>query len=92
MEFYQKMKTNNQSNSPHLDAIGQEIRFNDVVAFWQSNSIKIGRVIKLHPKMIRLKELKKSKHSWNTGEYNKYPADTVIIDGEQAMIYILKNS
>jgi hypothetical protein len=58
----------------------------DFVAFPDRNSLEVGVVKKLNPKMIGVGRIK-SKYS-----HNKYPADIVRLDGPEVSIYLLKNS
>jgi hypothetical protein len=53
--------------------------------------LKIGKVIKLNPKMLKIKEFRKNR-SWGSGEYNIYSSETVIIPGADAVIYILQQA
>lgn len=73
----------------HFDKLGDRLNINDVVAVAHHNSLMIAKVIKITPKMIRIKNFKKSR--WDDGEHNKYSSDAVKIQESAALIYILKN-
>ena len=68
------------------------VNINDVVAAGHRHGLIIARVIKINPKMIRVKEFKTMKYSWESGEYNIYPSEMVRISEADAIIYILKNT
>lgn len=73
----------------HTDRLGREIVVGSKVAAPRSNSLKICTVTKLNPKMITV-------HVVNTGEagyanhFHVYSKDTVVLDGEDVLSYILK--
>lgn len=72
----------------HFDKLGRPININDVVAFPSSNSLVIGRVVKLNPKMIGVEKVTNSsyKSSWK-----KYPSDLVLLEGADVTMYLLRN-
>lgn len=72
----------------HKDKIGQTIQRGDVVAFPKHSSLSIGIVIKINPKMIKIRQIKQ-KTRWDPPEYNKYPADCVKIEGPVVSMYLL---
>lgn len=77
-------------NQPvHKDLLDKVVEVNDVVAFSHSGTMRVGRVIKINPKMIKVKEYTKSKY---VREYLKYSFDLVKINEGDAMFYILKNT
>ena len=70
----------------HKDKLGRPLAVGDCVAYPDgNNSLKIGLIDKLNPKMIRVKEFKK------TYTTNKYPHESVKLDGPDITMYILKN-
>jgi len=73
----------------HNDKLGRQINVDDVVVAPYHNSLMIAKVIKLTPKMVKVKKLV-SKQSWHCGEYNKYPEDLAIVDGPEVTAYLLK--
>ena len=73
----------------HVDKLGRAINLGDVVVAPQSNSLIIAKVIKINPKMIKIKKLTSPKGYYN-GEYNKYPTDLVIVNGPDVTAYLLK--
>lgn len=72
----------------HKDKIGQTIQRGDVVAFPKHSSLSIGIVIKINPKMIKIRQIKQNTR-WDPPEYNKYPADCVKIEGPVVSMYLL---
>lgn len=70
----------------HKDKLGRSIKVGDFVAFPDRNSLEVGVVKKLNPKMIGVGRIK-SKNS-----QNKYPQDIVRLDGPDVSIYLLRNS
>jgi hypothetical protein len=70
----------------HTDVLDQPIKIGDVVACADHNSLQIGMVHKINPKMIGVKFL-----GWRTHK-NKYPKDIVVIEGPLATLYLLKHS
>lgn len=71
----------------HTDKLGSPINLNDCVAYPDGNSLNIGRVIKLNPKMIGLEEVGNKR--W-PHKGNKYPADVVVLDDAAVTMYLLK--
>jgi hypothetical protein len=76
----------------HFDKLGNRVNINDVVAVGHHNGLMIAKVIKINPKMIRVREFKAVKYSWASGEYNKYSSEMVRIPEPDAVMYILKNT
>jgi hypothetical protein len=70
----------------HKDKLGRLLKIGDFVAFPDRNSLAVGVVKKLNPKMIGVGRIK-SKYS-----QNKYPEDIVRIEGPEVSMYLLKNS
>ena len=70
----------------HKDKLGRPLAVGDCVAYPDGNNIlKIGLIEKLNPKMIKVKGFKK------TYTVNKYPHESVKLDGPDITMYILKN-
>ena len=72
----------------HKDKIGQTIQRGDVVAFPQHRSLSIGIVIKINPKMIKIRQIKQ-KTRYDPPEYNKYPEDCVKLDCPEVSMYLI---
>jgi len=70
----------------HKDKLGRDLKIGDVVAFPTHNSLEIGQITKLNPKMINLDKVPASK--WG-GHYSKYPRETVLIEGADLTMYLL---
>ena len=71
----------------HRDKLGRLLKMGDCIAFPSGNSLMIGVVKKINPKMIGVGKLGKS--SWAC---NKYPQDCVLLEGPDVSMYLLKNS
>jgi len=70
----------------HKDKLGREIRIGDFVAFPQSNSLSVGKITKINPKMVKVLLLPRAK-----SDYNKYPDDVVRLEASDMTWYMLKN-
>lgn len=70
----------------HKDKIGRTISVGDFVAFPQSNSLSVGKITKLNPKMVKVLALPRAKM-----DYNKYPDDVVRLDASDMTWFMLKN-
>ena len=70
----------------HKDALGRLITIDSCVAYPEGNHLKIGKVLRLNPKMIRVTGLG---HRYNH-ESNKYPQDTVVLDSSHVTMFMLK--
>ena len=77
-----------KKNFEHNDLLGQPIIEGDCVVFPSSNTMYVGTVTKLNPKMIKVKSVG-TKYSW---EQNKYPSDIVKVHGEEVTMYLLRNA
>jgi hypothetical protein len=70
----------------HKDIFGQELVVDDCVVYPQSNSMQIGKVTKINPKMISVKSL--AKKGWSSSTL-KYPNDLVKVQGPEVTMYLL---
>lgn len=76
------------SNVPdHRDILGQPLAIGDAVVFPSSNSMYVGTITKLNPKMVKVRRVGSS-YNW---EQNKYPSDLVRVHGPEVTMYLLKN-
>ncbi|NBO29556.1 MAG: hypothetical protein EBV10_10005 [Synechococcaceae bacterium WB6_1A_059] len=76
--------------SEFSDKLGKKLIPGDVVAYPHQNKLALGVVIRLNPKMVRIKAIVKSK--WGSPEINKYPDDCVKIEGPEISMYLIKHS
>ena len=76
----------------HRDILGRLINIGDFVAVSLHNDMKIAKVIKINPKMVKVQILNVKTSMWYNGTHNKYPDDLVIVDGPYVSMYILKTS
>ena len=74
----------------HLDKLGREITEGACVAVAHHNSLAVATVIKLTPKMVRIKIANITTNSWYYGHHNKYGDQMVVIDGPEVTMYLLK--
>jgi len=72
----------------HKDKLGRLLKVGDCVAYPGSNTLMIGTVKKLNPKMVGVSML--GKHAW--GPSNKYPDDLVLLEGPEVTMYLLRMS
>jgi hypothetical protein len=70
----------------HKDKLGRTINEGDFVAFPQSNSLYVGKITKLNPKMVKVLELPRAKM-----DYNKYPTDVVKLEPSDMTWFMIKN-
>ena len=74
----------------HLDKLGREIEVGACVAVAHHNSLAVATVIKLTPKMVRIKIANITTNSWYQGHHNKYGDQMVVIEGPSVTMYLLK--
>ena len=72
----------------HRDKLGRLLKIGDCVAYPSSNTLIIGVVKKINPKMVGVAQL--GKRSW--GPKNKYPADCVLLEGPEVSMYLLREN
>ncbi len=78
----------NMSNAPdHRDILGQPLAVGDCVVFPSTNSMYVGTIVKLNPKMVKVRRVGKSR-GW---ESNKYPQDLARVSGAEVTMYLLKH-
>ena len=71
----------------HKDILGRVLAVGDHVAYADSNAMRLGRIDKLNPKMVRVD----TGRGWRGyRNVNKYPIDTVKLDGPDLVMYLLK--
>lgn len=70
----------------HKDKLGQTIVVDDFVAFPVGNSLQVGKVTKINPKMIKVEKLPARQYG---SEWNKYPSDIIKIDSSLTTLYLL---
>jgi hypothetical protein len=75
----------------HKDKLGRVLEVGDAVCYPSHNSLELGTVKKLNPKMVKVYEAGRASSKWYTGS-NKYPGDLVKVDGPEVTMYLLKMS
>lgn len=73
----------------HRDKLDRILAEGDCVAYPDANSLYIGTIIKLNPKMVKIAKVGATGY-WARGT-NKYPEDLVKLDGPDVTVYILKH-
>ena len=73
------------------DKLDQEIMIGDCVVYSLHNSLDLGIVVKINPKMVKIKKIEPPR-KWQSLTYNRYPSDLVKIEGPVVSMYILKKS
>jgi hypothetical protein len=71
----------------HKDRLGRLLKIGDCVVYPSHNSLSVGTVKKLNPKMIKVVPVG-TKH--RSSGSNKYPQDIVVVDGPEVTMYLLK--
>lgn len=71
----------------HQDLFGQPLEVGDCVVYPRSNSMTVGTVTKINPKMVGVKGV-----STRWGDCNKYPQELVKVSGAEVTMYLLKKS
>lgn len=69
----------------HRDILNRVLAVGDYVAYPDSNSMKMGKIDKLNQKMVRVT----TGRQWRS-TVNKYPKDTVKLDGPDLVMHLLK--
>ena len=70
----------------HKDKLGRLIQVGDFVAYPDGNSLCVGKIVKLNPKMVKVLRLPKA-----TWDQNKYPTDVVKLEASDMTWFMLKN-
>lgn len=74
----------------HRDKLGRLLKVGDCVAYPSHNSLGVGTIKKLNPKMVKVVKVPAGKYR-DSGS-NKYPNDLVLLDGPEVTMYLIKNS
>jgi len=74
----------------HYDKMGRQLDEGDCVAYPEHNSLYIGTIIKINPKMIKVQKVGSTGY-WARGT-NKYPNDVVKLDSADVTLYLLKHT
>jgi hypothetical protein len=75
----------------HRDKLGRVLSVGDAVCYPCHNSLELGTIKKLNPKMIKVVEAGRGASKWYTGS-NKYPQDLVKVDGPEVTMYLLRKN
>lgn len=74
--------------SDHKDILGQPLQEGNYVAVSHHNSMYVCQIRKLNPKMMRVFPIERGYRSKDG--FLKYADQSVLLSGEDAMVYILK--
>jgi hypothetical protein len=80
-----------KSTPEHRDKLGKLLAIGDAVCYPCQNSLELGTVKKLNPKMVKVFEAGRTNSKWYSGN-NKYPQDLVKIEGPEVTMYLLKKA
>jgi len=69
----------------HTDILGRPLAVGQCVAYAAGNSLYVATIVKLNPKMVRVKQ---AGTKYNVG-HNKYPKDLVVLEGADVTFYLL---
>jgi hypothetical protein len=83
--------TTEKIEKKHFDILGVEVKLGNYVAVPRNNVMKICKVIKLNPKMISVEVVSPGQSRFHSG-FLVYSSQSVIIQGEDAIAYVLKHS
>lgn len=72
----------------HKDILGNTITPESKLAVAHKNQLRVCSIMKMSPKMLRVKPL--SSKPYNGDGYLVYPLQTVVVDGPDALAYMLK--
>ena len=72
----------------HKDKLGRVLKVGDCVAYPERNTLVIGTVKRLTPKMTMVAEL--GQRYFNDNGYRKYPNDLVLLEGPEVTMYLLR--
>ena len=73
----------------HRDILGRVLSVGDYVAYPDSNDMRLGKIDKLNPKMVRIYREQGTGYT-TTWPVNKYLKDTVKLEGPDLVMYLLK--
>lgn len=77
------------------DLFGTEMKVGSWVAYGDGNRVRMGRIIKITVKMVRVQDFKRPQKDRRTDRDSgslRYAEECVVLDERQVMWYILKNS
>lgn len=73
------------------DKLGQDLAEGDFVAWPNYNTLEVGVIVKINPKMVKVKKIEPPKR-WEAKTWNKYPKDVVKLEGPIVSMYILQST
>ena len=76
----------------HRDLLNKKIAVGDIVAFAESGSQYVGKIVKLTPKRVKIDRITSRTYSYHNYLYQRPPGDVVIIEGAHVSVYIMAHS
>jgi hypothetical protein len=75
----------------HHDIIGREIPINSFVVFSVGSELRLAKVIKLTPKMVRVRIVNAVTRTWYNGEHTRYPQDVAVLPQDEYLtLHLIK--
>jgi len=81
------MAVTEKPSQSRRDKLGRELKVGDFVATSDNNTLMIGTIKKINPKMLSITRL--DGRRWR-GESLKYPSETILLDGPDVTMFLLK--
>lgn len=72
----------------HHDILGQPLEVGDCVVFPSSNTMYVGKIVKINPKMVKVAKVPNGRYN---SQWNKYPSDLAKVSGAEVTMYLLKH-
>jgi len=69
----------------HTDILGRPLEVGQCVAYAAGNRLYVATVVKLNPKMVKVKQAGTKYNS----EHHKHPGDLVVLEGADVTFYLL---
>lgn len=69
-----------------VDIFGNNIKLDDSVAFGEGNTMHIGTIVKITPKMLRVKTFR------NNRTFLRYQKDVMVLDPAKVTYYLLQHA
>ena len=91
----QNMTTTRTKKEPieHRDLLNKKIAVGDIVAFAESGSQYVGKIVKLTPKRVKIDRITtRTAFRYGNYLYQRPPGDVVIIEGAHVSVYIMAHS
>ena len=74
----------------HRDKLNRLLKVGDCVAYPERNTLTIGTIKRITPKMTIVSELGKTPSWYARNGHRKYPSDLVLLEGPEVTMYLPK--